>query len=384
MTVSHPSTMAAGFEDVIRSGSAVAAAVSTSSSCLELVARQGSVRLAWRGAWGAESSAGAPQRRPFGFAGWSTQLAGRRRRRRQPSRRRTSGSATKHPSDTHHSGYRIAGRLWQPWRRDVHFPRPPGGRAWPPFPDLAAPPDRALALEGVRAAGELTAMGALIPLLRHAPKGDGHPVLVLPGFTAGDVRPGPCAGSSATAGYFTHGWRLGRNLGPTERMIDGMRARVEALLAQHGQRITIVGWSLGRHLRPRDREERSRRRPPGHHARARRSGSPAVPAPAMQSRCSSWFRRCSRRPRRSAWFPRIDGLACRSRDRGVHPHRRRRAWRSCVESTGPRRESIEVRGSHSGLGHIPAVLLTIADRLAQPEGTWERFGRRRPGAASAA
>jgi len=48
-------------------------------------------------------------------------------------------------------------------------------------------------------------------------------------------------------------------------------------------------------------------------------------------------------------------------------------WQSCVESKGQRRESIEVKGSHSGLGHNPAVLLIIADRLAQPDGTWDRF-----------
>ena len=32
-----------------------------------------------------------------------------------------------------------------------------------------------------------------------------------------------------------------------------------------------------------------------------------------------------------------------------------------------------MRGSHTGLGHNPAVLLVIADRLAQPEGTWVPF-----------
>jgi hypothetical protein len=32
-------------------------------------------------------------------------------------------------------------------------------------------------------------------------------------------------------------------------------------------------------------------------------------------------------------------------------------WHVCVDSAGRRRENIEVRGSHSGLGHNPAVLL---------------------------
>ena len=38
-------------------------------------------------------------------------------------------------------------------------------------------------------------------------------------------------------------------------------------------------------------------------------------------------------------------------------------------------ESIEVEGSHCGLGHHPAAIFAIADRLAQPEGTWAPFQR---------
>ena len=48
-------------------------------------------------------------------------------------------------------------------------------------------------------------------------------------------------------------------------------------------------------------------------------------------------------------------------------------WHVCVDSEGPARENIEVRGSHSGLGYNPAVLLAIADRLRQREGEWAPF-----------
>jgi len=49
------------------------------------------------------------------------------------------------------------------------------------------------------------------------------------------------------------------------------------------------------------------------------------------------------------------------------------AWRACLEQEAPTAENIEVRGSHCGLGHNPAVLWAVADRLAQPEGRWSRF-----------
>lgn len=45
----------------------------------------------------------------------------------------------------------------------------------------------------------------------------------------------------------------------------------------------------------------------------------------------------------------------------------------CRETPARRRESIEVRGSHCGLGVNPAALYAVADRLAQPEGDWRPF-----------
>jgi len=51
------------------------------------------------------------------------------------------------------------------------------------------------------------------------------------------------------------------------------------------------------------------------------------------------------------------------------------AWQGCMEREGPAAENIEVEGSHCGLGHNPAVLAAVADRLAQPEGQWRRFDR---------
>ncbi len=49
------------------------------------------------------------------------------------------------------------------------------------------------------------------------------------------------------------------------------------------------------------------------------------------------------------------------------------AWRSCRAQAAPDSESLEVDASHLGMGHHPVVLLTIADRLAQPEGAWRPF-----------
>ena len=49
------------------------------------------------------------------------------------------------------------------------------------------------------------------------------------------------------------------------------------------------------------------------------------------------------------------------------------AWQACLEEAGPRRENIEVRTTHIGLGFHPPALWVIADRLAQPFGEWRPF-----------
>jgi hypothetical protein len=46
-----------------------------------------------------------------------------------------------------------------------------------------------------------------------------------------------------------------------------------------------------------------------------------------------------------------------------------------MEKPSARSENIEVESSHCGMGHHPAVVYAVADRLAQPEGEWAPFDR---------
>src|SRR4051795_8548814 len=48
-------------------------------------------------------------------------------------------------------------------------------------------------------------------------------------------------------------------------------------------------------------------------------------------------------------------------------------WQTCLDTPGERCENIAVMASHLGLGHHPAAIWAVADRLAQPEGTWKPF-----------
>src|SRR5216683_3204151 len=51
------------------------------------------------------------------------------------------------------------------------------------------------------------------------------------------------------------------------------------------------------------------------------------------------------------------------------------AWQTCVNEERAQVANIEVYGSHCGLGHHPAAVYAVANRLAQPEGQWKKFDR---------
>src|SRR4029453_4113885 len=109
---------------------------------------------------------------------------------------------------------------------------------------IPRPNARLLPLEG-RALFELAALLPAYPFLRRAPAGDGHPVLVLPGFMAGDLSTRTLRRFLRDKGYRAHGWKLGRNLGPNEALIAAMATRLQDLHARYNRRVSLIGWSRG-------------------------------------------------------------------------------------------------------------------------------------------
>ena len=97
-----------------------------------------------------------------------------------------------------------------------------------------------------RAAPELAAFIAMAaPLLARAPRGDGHPVLVLPGLGGGDGSTRPMRWFLARLGYRAHGWGLGTNTGPSNDTVSALDTLLARLVAEHGQLVSLIGWSLG-------------------------------------------------------------------------------------------------------------------------------------------
>ncbi len=111
-----------------------------------------------------------------------------------------------------------------------------------------------------RAGLEATRLAFALPgLARDLPRGDGHPVLVLPAYGAGDAGLWPLRRFLAGLGYDAHAAALGLNLDRGElrirRVEDAARfrrvqsarvvERARAIRARTGRRPSLVGWSMG-------------------------------------------------------------------------------------------------------------------------------------------
>jgi len=237
--------------------------------------------------------------------------------------------------------------------------------------DIGPPSKLLLALEGGRASLEYHATLAALPILRSAPPGDGHSVLVFPGLTASDASTLTLRDFLRAQGYKSHEWGLGLNLGPREGVLDACLDRVRKLRAESGRKVSLIGWSLG-----------------GIYAREIAKlaaddvrcvitlGTPFTGSPRATNawrvyELASGERIDSMDNSHFASPPPVPTTSIFSRTDGVV------AWQCSIERETSQVENIEVEASHIGLGTHPAVIYAVADRLAQPEGAWTKFDRER-------
>ena len=245
-----------------------------------------------------------------------------------------------------------------------------------PADRFGAPPMWMTFLES-RAALEYATWQLYTPLLERLPKGDGHPVLVLPGFTAADRSTTRLRLLLRKLGYRTYGWRLGANIGPTPHIVEGLERRVDKILRDNdGRRISLVGWSLGgifarelARLAPHTiRQVITLGSPFQIETPTESNASPMyrslshLHAPHLEMRVPAYVREELPVPATSV-YTRADGVV---------------RWHHCLNHDTPFTENVEVFGSHCGLGFNMAALLVVADRLALPEDTWRPFRVRRP------
>jgi pimeloyl-ACP methyl ester carboxylesterase len=238
------------------------------------------------------------------------------------------------------------------------------------------PPSKLLLLAELRVFAEFALGVASLPVLATAPKGDGHTVLVLPGFLTSDRSTDFLRSYLRGLGLNAVGWDLGRNTGGLYRMREHLRNKVRELHRETGNKISVLGWSLGgvyaRDLAlslpdmirgiitlgsPFSGDLRANNvgklydQVSGEHVEDARlddiralAGDMPVPATSI--------------------YTRTDGVV---------------SWQTSLLRDSDTAENIEVVGaSHLGLGFNPAVLWAVADRLAQKQQAFMRFGRTGP------
>lgn len=230
------------------------------------------------------------------------------------------------------------------------------------------PPSALLLAMEARAMFEWASYAVAWPWLKKAPSGDGHPVLVLPGLVAGDRSTYPLRRFLSHLGYAAHPWEQGLNFGPRDHVIKGLVDRVRALQKEHGQKVTLIGWSLGGAM-----ANALALRMPERIRQVVTLGSPLTGHPKGTNawrifEAVSGFRADDARLMELVdGKPTVPTTSIMSKTDGIVN------WRMSLAQETEIAENIEVSATHLGMGANPVVLWIVANRLAQAEGQWRPF-----------
>jgi pimeloyl-ACP methyl ester carboxylesterase len=234
-----------------------------------------------------------------------------------------------------------------------------------------------LVTEIPRALLDMSALSLAWPMLRRLSRGDGHTVMLLPGFMASDQSTRLMRRYLRRMGYSPVGWELGRNMGHFDIMASRLPEAFLELSEKTGEKISLVGQSLGgvfarelaRLYPDRVRQVISLGSP------IRMDKSDAVASivarmfeqatgmtPEAMRDALEFFDESESPPvPMTAIYSKCDGV--------VH-------WEGCMEKFEDKiTQNIQVTGSHCGMGFNPSIYHIIADRLAQPEDGWEKYQR---------
>jgi pimeloyl-ACP methyl ester carboxylesterase len=232
-------------------------------------------------------------------------------------------------------------------------------------------PSRVAFLREARIAADLAGGLRHLSQALAAARGANEPVLLLPGFMAGDASMWPLRLFLRRLGWDARGWELGFNRGDAPRLLPRVIEVADRLAQQRGQALRVVGWSMGGFMArelARDRADLV--------ARVITMGTPVVGGPkytaaapifrsrgwdldAVEAECEARASRPIEAPI-TAIYSRRDGVV---------------AWQACLDRTSPRIEHVEVQSTHAGLGFDGRVWQIIVDRLGR------RAARRRGGRA---
>lgn len=214
------------------------------------------------------------------------------------------------------------------------------------------------------------------PDMHSWPRGNGRPVLLLPGFGQSSASLETLRQTLQQQEFKAQAWDLGRNLGLKPGMSARLLETLEAQRQAHGQSAALVGWSLGGVI-----ARELARKAPHLVSHVITLGSPIAGPyattlqplfrllnPGQKPASYSPHKHTAPPVRCTAVFTRSDGIV---------------AWPTSRELEDSNTENIEVRGAHLGLGFNPAVWFVICHRLSPTTSAepfrWPDQGARPPG-----
>lgn len=201
--------------------------------------------------------------------------------------------------------------------------------------------------------------------------GDGHPVLVLPGFMSSDLATARLRKLIEELGYTPYPWELGRNLGDI-RQLPLIFKKIESLHNKHQTKVSLIGWSLGgvyaRQLAKRE---------PSLIRQIITMGSPF--AGIHHPNNATWLFTLLHNRRNitetdEEWVADLPApapvptTAIYSKEDGVVP------WQTCMEvQEDDLHQNIEVSGGHLGMSYNPSVWMIVEDRLQYGSEDWRKY-----------
>lgn len=225
----------------------------------------------------------------------------------------------------------------------------------------AGPPDRQT-LAGEALAGlQVPRLLLAAPRLARVPRGDGSPVVDIPGWRAPESSMAPLRAYLRRLGYQARTWGLGTNMGDPQGDARRMAESIAALSERAGSPVALVGWSLGGVI-----AREVAREVPGSVSRVITYGTPIIGGPAHTVAARNYEPGFGDEVDRvvadldadapisvpiTAIFTRRDGIV---------------AWQACIDRASPDVEHIEVSSTHIGLGIDPDVWEIVARTLAKP------------------
>ena len=230
---------------------------------------------------------------------------------------------------------------------------------------VARRPSRLATLMEIRAPLDWATVLFYVPRLRSAPRGDGRPVMLLPGYGTDESAMRPLGRYLRFLGYDVYDWGLGRNRGKVNQYTQLTGERVRKI---HGDRgdvpVTLIGWSLGgviaretaRLFEPFVREVITLGTPvvggPKYTAAANRYAKASnIDLDEFEKEVHARNSAGIRQPITSI-YSKLDGVV---------------GWRASIDTYNEHARNIEVYSSHLGIGANGRVWQLIAETLGRQQ-----------------